>query len=246
MRKVAFVAAMVLALGGAGVLIVGVVRWGQADTRRRGGARSVADVEAPALRGLPVVESKPISTTPTEPARPRDEARRPIATTTTTTATRRRDPEPAPPRAEPAPDPARPVERTVANATTAPPPAPVEIREAAPPAPPPIDPPRPEPPSGPIDLPEAATPPRPDAGNRPPDFPEAARQRALEGDVVLKLVIDRSGAVSHLEVLRGQEPFAAAAREAVARWRYAPAMLDGRPIAVFKIVKIPFRLSGIR
>ena len=89
-------------------------------------------------------------------------------------------------------------------------------------------------------------PPRPEAGNRPPEFPEAARARGLEGDVILKIVVLPSGAVGDVAVLRGGEPFASAARDAVKSWRYVPAMLEGRPIGVYKIVKVPFRLAGLR
>ncbi len=95
----------------------------------------------------------------------------------------------------------------------------------------------------PINLPEQATPPAASAGNAPPEYPDEARAKGLEGQVVLKVVISESGEVTQVEVLRGESPFVEAARRAVARWTYRPAELDGQPIAVFRIIKIPFRLS---
>ena len=39
-------------------------------------------------------------------------------------------------------------------------------------------------------------------------------------------------------------PFVAAALAAVRTWHYSPALVDGQATAVFRIVKIPFRLRG--
>jgi protein TonB len=97
--------------------------------------------------------------------------------------------------------------------------------------------------AAPVHLPEAATPPVAASSNVPPVYPEAARQRGQEGQVVLKIVIDEDGRVARVEVLRGDEPFASVAASAVKRWKYQPATLDGNPIAIFRIVKVPFRIN---
>ena len=96
----------------------------------------------------------------------------------------------------------------------------------------------------PINLPENATPPRELASNAAPDYPAAARSRGQEGLVILKLVVEADGSVSNVRVMRGEEPFASAAVQAVQRWRYEPARVDGHPAAVFRIVKVPFRLKS--
>jgi TonB family protein len=93
-------------------------------------------------------------------------------------------------------------------------------------------------------LPDGATPAVPDPDNAPPEFPAAARSRGVEGTVILKIVISERGLVQNVDVVKGDEPFASAARQAVARWRYRPASFQGEPIAVFKIVKVPFRLAS--
>ncbi|MFP2931454.1 energy transducer TonB, partial [Pyxidicoccus sp. 3LG] len=96
--------------------------------------------------------------------------------------------------------------------------------------------------SGPIHLPEEAKPPVELASNVRPEFPQSARSAGREGQVILKLVVTETGEVRDVTVLRGEEPFVSAAVRAVSTWRYQPAVLEGRPIAVHRVVKVPFRL----
>lgn len=95
----------------------------------------------------------------------------------------------------------------------------------------------------PINLPESATPPRELDSNLSPEFPADMRSRGQEGLVILKIVVEEDGRVSQVKVMRGEEPFVGAAVAAVKTWRYAPALVAGQPTAVFRIVKIPFRLK---
>lgn len=97
--------------------------------------------------------------------------------------------------------------------------------------------------AAPINLPEAATPPRELESNLSPEFPSDMRAKGQEGMVILKLVVEVDGHVSNIKVMRGEEPFVSAAIAAVKTWRYEPALVDGQPTAVFRIVKIPFRLK---
>ena len=65
-----------------------------------------------------------------------------------------------------------------------------------------------------------------------PFYPEAARRRGVQGDVVLRLLIDADGSLAKVEVLR--EPGAglgAAGAEAIRQFRFRPGKLDGRPVA---------------
>lgn len=98
--------------------------------------------------------------------------------------------------------------------------------------------------SQPVHLPEAAVPPeRLEVGSEP-QYPEEARRAGREGLVILKIVIDEEGQVATVDVLRGGEPFASAAVRAVRTWRYRPATLDGNPISIYRVVKVPFRLRS--
>lgn len=98
--------------------------------------------------------------------------------------------------------------------------------------------------AAPIALPENADPPLPLGSNRPPAYPQEARAEGRTGLVVLKVVITADGSVSDVELLRGEEPFASAAISAVRQWRYKPAMYQGKPISVYRIIQIPFKLQA--
>ena len=75
-----------------------------------------------------------------------------------------------------------------------------------------------------------------------PEYPEAARQAGLEGDVTLRVVIGPDGGVREVRALAGDAELARAAVNAVAQWRYAPALLDGLPVNVITTVTLAFRL----
>ncbi len=111
--------------------------------------------------------------------------------------------------------------------------------ESAPAPPPPPPPPKPKKLEA-INLPEEAEAPVPDPSNAPPGYPEAARAAGLEGRVILKIVISESGSVTSVQVMRGDPMLAQAAVEVVKGWKFSPAMLEGKPIAVFRIVPINF------
>jgi protein TonB len=77
-----------------------------------------------------------------------------------------------------------------------------------------------------------------------PHYTEAARRVRLEGTVVVEAIVDRSGRVTDARVLKplgmGLD---ASAVEAVRQWRFRPATLHGRPVAVFFRLTVTFRLN---
>lgn len=75
-----------------------------------------------------------------------------------------------------------------------------------------------------------------------PVYPELARRAGVQGLVVLECVIDPSGRVDRVKVLRGHPLLDAAAVEAVRQWRYTPTRLNGVPVAVLLTVTVQFRL----
>lgn len=95
----------------------------------------------------------------------------------------------------------------------------------------------------PVRLPEDAIAPQPLSSNIPPDYPQEARKKGITGAVMLKVIIDTSGNVIKVEVLRGEEPFTSAAVAAVKQWKYTPAYYNNKPITVYRIIKIPFKLA---
>jgi TonB family protein len=54
---------------------------------------------------------------------------------------------------------------------------------------------------------------------------------SVTGLVSLKVSVDATGAVRDAAVLRGQPPLTATAQEGVKKWKYAPAVKDGRAVA---------------
>jgi TonB family protein len=75
-----------------------------------------------------------------------------------------------------------------------------------------------------------------------PEYPEIARQAGVEGDVTLRVVIGKDGAVEDVAPISGEPVLSRAAMEAVERWHYSPEMVGGRPIGVVTTVTVAFRL----
>ena len=65
-----------------------------------------------------------------------------------------------------------------------------------------------------------------------PIYPEAAEARAVQSLVILEMTVDRAGNVSNVKPLRGADIVVPAAVEAALRWKYAPTLVDGKPVSV--------------
>ncbi|HSN57710.1 MAG TPA: TonB family protein [Candidatus Sulfomarinibacteraceae bacterium] len=78
----------------------------------------------------------------------------------------------------------------------------------------------------------------------PPKYPPEARKARITGAVVADLVIDEAGTVRDVAIERSpSDDLSAAAIEAIAQWRFAPATMDGEPVAVRYVVTVMFRLE---
>jgi protein TonB len=76
-------------------------------------------------------------------------------------------------------------------------------------------------------------------------YPELARRAHLEGVVILEAIIGADGSVRDVRILRGAHPLLdTAALEGVRLWRYRPASIGARPVAVFLRVVITFSLRN--
>jgi protein TonB len=73
-----------------------------------------------------------------------------------------------------------------------------------------------------------------------PVYPQIAKLAAVEGDVVVQASIDKDGNVSSTKVLYGPMMLRVAAVDALSRWKYEPAQLDGKPVATQMTVRIRF------
>jgi TonB family protein len=76
-----------------------------------------------------------------------------------------------------------------------------------------------------------------------PIYPPTAKQARLQGTVVLKVVISKSGDVENLQLISGHPMLAPAAIEAVKQWKYTPYLLNGEPVEVETNVTVNFTLA---
>jgi TonB family protein len=74
-----------------------------------------------------------------------------------------------------------------------------------------------------------------------PQYPEPARQAGTQGDVVVRITVDKAGRVGDAKAISGPPALRQAAIDAVQRWKYEPATVDGQPVAVQMTVTIRFQ-----
>ena len=77
-----------------------------------------------------------------------------------------------------------------------------------------------------------------------PDYPVLARKMQVQGDVVMRLLIDENGKVTSVEVIKaiGRGGLDEAAVSAAKNARFRPATRDGAPVAGSYVLTMPFRL----
>jgi periplasmic protein TonB len=73
-----------------------------------------------------------------------------------------------------------------------------------------------------------------------PVYPAMAKSTGIEGAVVVETSVDQSGNVVATKVISGSPMLRQAAVDALRRWKYQPAMLNGEPVAVQITVTIQF------
>jgi TonB family protein len=76
-----------------------------------------------------------------------------------------------------------------------------------------------------------------------PEYPEEARNRQLQGPVVLDIHIGQNGTVLDTKLVSGEPLLADAAVAAVSQWRFRPRLVDGAPAEMQTRITLNFRLS---
>jgi len=77
-----------------------------------------------------------------------------------------------------------------------------------------------------------------------PQYTEIARKARIQGVVIVEAIIDKTGNVTNVKILKGLPMgLDQAAADAVARWRFEPATLNGKPVAVIYNLTVNFRLQ---
>lgn len=77
-----------------------------------------------------------------------------------------------------------------------------------------------------------------------PVYPPLARQARIQGTVILKVVIDKSGNVLEVRPVSGHPMLAPAAVDAVRQWKYQPYLVNGEPVEVETDVQVIFKIEG--
>ncbi len=77
-----------------------------------------------------------------------------------------------------------------------------------------------------------------------PDYSESAREKNIEGTVILSVAVYEKGKVTSVKVVNPLESsLDRRAVRAVKHWRFSPATLDGKPVASEFNVSVDFRLT---
>lgn len=76
-----------------------------------------------------------------------------------------------------------------------------------------------------------------------PVYPPLARQAHIQGTVILKVRITKSGEVANIQLVSGHPMLAPAAIEAVKQWKYDPYLLNSEPVTVDTQVAVNFTLA---
>jgi protein TonB len=97
-------------------------------------------------------------------------------------------------------------------------------------------------PKGPMRVTEDVTPPAP-LSQTQPELPASAKAAGIDGVVTVKYVVSETGMVTEAKVLRGPPELHAVCLAAVKSWRFKPALLDGKPVAVVRMYRFRFRIK---
>jgi TonB family protein len=82
---------------------------------------------------------------------------------------------------------------------------------------------------------------------RPPEYDENARRSSVHGTVMVESIIDEEGCIQNLRVCKSVHPsLDLATLDAVRRWVFRPAELNGKPVKVYYTLTVNFTMSNSR
>lgn len=85
------------------------------------------------------------------------------------------------------------------------------------------------------ELPEAVT-------RVPPSYPDLAREAGVDGTVMVQALVGKDGNVKDVRVVKSIPMLDEAAKSAVRRWVFKPALSNNKPVAVWVGVPVKFSL----
>jgi TonB family protein len=77
----------------------------------------------------------------------------------------------------------------------------------------------------------------------PPVYPAEAKAAKVAGMVIIETVVDENGDVADARIIRSVPMLDQAALDAVRQWKYAPTLLNGKPVAVVMTVNVTFAMQ---
>jgi len=76
-----------------------------------------------------------------------------------------------------------------------------------------------------------------------PVYPLKATENRIQGQVQLRVIVDKQGQVIDVKTVSGNPYLVAAATDAVQQWRYKPYLLKGKPVEAETTVMVNFNLA---
>jgi TonB family protein len=76
------------------------------------------------------------------------------------------------------------------------------------------------------------------------DYPMEAREKQIQGEVIVKVTISETGKVELAEVISGDPILARAALEAAKKWTFKPFIKNGKPVKVATRIPFDFAFKG--
>lgn len=77
----------------------------------------------------------------------------------------------------------------------------------------------------------------------PPEYPAKARSKGIEGTVMLRAVVSKSGDVVDVTVMSGDPELSKAAMNAAKKWKYHAYLVGGEPTEVETTIQMNFQLA---
>jgi TonB family protein len=77
----------------------------------------------------------------------------------------------------------------------------------------------------------------------PPNYPQMAHDARIQGQVVMRALIDKDGNIADLTLVSGNPMLAPAAIEAVKQWKYKPYLINGQPVKVETQIFVNFNFN---
>jgi TonB family protein len=77
----------------------------------------------------------------------------------------------------------------------------------------------------------------------PPKYPDDARAARIQGTVLLRAIISKTGDVVDLEAIGGPRELVPSAVNAVRQWKYKPYLLAGNPVEVETQISVIYQLN---